>query len=201
MRVALIGMGNLVRERVPWDDLDVQIWGMASRPRLLAKYRRLDLAFEVHDQSIWPGVRIKGRQHVEAMSRLGCPIVTQEHIPGVAVQTEFPLQSAIDVGADLFVSSFDYMMAYAILQGATWVGCYGFPMAEDDFKHQRVGAHFWIGLAKGLGIKTHIPDSSTLLSTPYRYGGKNDPRCGAPRPAEPVRRRASAFTLEAPQGV
>lgn len=182
MRVALVGMGNLVREGVPWDDLGTEIWGLGSRPVAVGKWRRLDLAFEVHDESIWPGVSINGREHIERLNGLGCPIVTQKHIPGVAAQIPFPMAEAIDIGADLFVSSFDFMVALAILRGVSWIGCYGFPMAQDDFQGQRYGAHYWLGLAQGLGIDVHIPERSTLLRSPYRYGSKQDPRCGAPWP-------------------
>ncbi len=191
MRVALLGMGALVRDPVPWDDPDVEMWGLASRPKAVARFQRLDLAFEIHHPDMWPALGKTHEEHTAAINALGCPIVTFPRMSGIERQRPFPLADAIEIGTDLFTSSFDYMCAYAILSGAEWIGCYGFPMAQDDFREQRYGAHFWLGLAKGLGIDVVIPERSTLLHTEYRYGGSADPRCTAP----PKVQKRVAFSL------
>lgn len=72
---------------------------------------------------------------------------------------------------DYFASSFDYMVAYALLMGYKKIDFYdtGFVAKvsdkTDDF-WERCGLEYWIGRANGMGVETYIDKSCyNLLNT------------------------------------
>jgi len=62
-----------------------------------------------------------------------------------------------------FTSSFAWMMAKAINDGATKIGIYGVDLtAGKEYEYERPGAQYWIGKARELGIEVFIPPESDL---------------------------------------
>jgi hypothetical protein len=74
-------------------------------------------------------------------------------------------------GPWFFTSSLSWMFALAIHQGATEIGLWGVDMsAQEEWEFQRSGCHFFIALAREMGIKVTIPHESDLLRPPPFYG-------------------------------
>jgi hypothetical protein len=71
---------------------------------------------------------------------------------------------------DYFNSSVGFMLALAIHEGAEEIAIYGVDMrADEEYGYQRPNCEYLIGLARGKGIKVHIPDVCPLC----KY--QNDP--------------------------
>ena len=95
-------------------------------------------------------------------------------IPGSRAYPRQVIQQAFAWGGqpeELFTSSVDWMLALAIYEQVDAVGLYGIDLSEGEERTaQRVGAHYWIGVARGRGIEVIIPDNSSLCKTERLYG-------------------------------
>jgi hypothetical protein len=162
----------------PFEDEEWQIWALGNRMHSLVG-KRVTKVFEIHDDLSEHGDPVKYAQYLVAM---GLPMVVGEGFPLKAdhVRT-YPFQEAKDLwGSEYLTSSSAYMLALAILEGATHIGVYGVDMAVDNHEYfwQRPGVEAWIGFAKGRGIEVTIPDVSPVGKSDYiegrKSGGKPD---------------------------
>ena len=70
-----------------------------------------------------------------------------------------------------FTNSVSWMIALAIHKGYKEIYMYGVNMAQDqEFSHQRPSCEFFLGWARGKGIKVHLPIQSDLLMAWGIYG-------------------------------
>jgi uncharacterized protein YdbL (DUF1318 family) len=68
------------------------------------------------------------------------------------------------------------MVVHAIFEGAEEIGIYGVDLLQDEeYAYQRPGCEYWIGVARGLGIKVHVPRSCAVLKASYVYGYTEPP--------------------------
>jgi len=76
-----------------------------------------------------------------------------------------------------FASTVSYMIALAILEGATEIGLWGVDMAlsSEQYSGQRASCEWLLGVARGLGIKVTIPPEGDLLKIiePHAFGTNN----------------------------
>lgn len=104
-------------------------------------------------------------------------------LPGVAEQLGFEVPSArvfpraemVEEFGTYFTNTISWLIALAISQLAgvdgAEIGVYGVDMAVgSEFESQRPSCEYFIGLARGLGIPVHIPETSDLLKTAVLYG-------------------------------
>lgn len=167
MKVAIVGGSPLSRDLAPFDDPEWKIWVLGNQ---IDRYhgKRADLVFEVHENLSEHGDPIK---YLEFVKAFGAPMVVSETYKDWGEPYPYEEANALLEG-EYLTSSPAYMMAYAILKGATDIGIYGVEMAVDDHEYfkQRTAMYAWIGYAKGLGINIHIPDRSSLFKEPYCEG-------------------------------
>jgi hypothetical protein len=117
------------------------------------------------------------------------PFLQEDHgfpvyfFPGVAERLGFDVPNARVFPKDDLVAKFgtyftntiSWLMAMAIdqlagVEGAE-IGIYGVDMAvSGEFTSQRPSCEYFIGLATGLGIPVHIPETSDLLKAAALYG-------------------------------
>lgn len=73
----------------------------------------------------------------------------------------------------VFTSSFDFLMALAIIEGFERIEVYGFEMGSDtEYRYQREGAAYWIAQCDARGIEVVLPDNTALLKKKmYGYEG------------------------------
>jgi hypothetical protein len=90
----------------------------------------------------------------------------------VSRATPFPKDELLaEFGRYFFTSSFAWMIALAIKQGAKEIGLWGVDMAsKDEYILQRSGGQFFIQEAVRRGIIVHIPKESDLAQPPALYG-------------------------------
>lgn len=68
-------------------------------------------------------------------------------------------------------SSFDYLLALAILDRPKRIVSIGYDMSSDtEYRYQREGAAFWLGVAAGMGIEVVLPDECPMLEVDMLYG-------------------------------
>ena len=77
---------------------------------------------------------------------------------------------------DYFYSTISYMLALAIAEGFEEIGLWGIDLAHDsEYEYQKPSAEYFLGIARGQGIKIYLPEQSALLKGMYRYGYEDMP--------------------------
>lgn len=181
MKVAVVCGAPSTQHLVPHDNPDWEIWVLGNR---LDRYKgkRVTRVFEIHDGCIDE----HGPAYPQWLVGQNIPLVVGRGFPLTAehVQT-FPFEEASALfGSTYLTSSTAYMMALAILDGATEIGVYGSDMSVDDHEYfwQRPCLEAWIGFAKGRGIKVTIPEASPIGRCDYIEGADSS---GKPDFAKP----------------
>lgn len=182
-KVAIVGFASSSRLKAPYNDQSWEIWAMNQLYRFIPRATRW---WELHPHN-GPGSylldQVPGTDYMGWLSACPIPIYMVSQHPGIPNSIEFPLQSLIDefqletIRPDMrnkgyFHSSVDYMIALAISEGFEEIGVWGVDMAhETEYAYQKPSGSFWLGMAKGRGIKVTIPVESALLNNDgYRYG-------------------------------
>lgn len=152
LKVAVIGLSPTTHNLAPWDDDEWEKWGL---PWDEGYYHFMSRCFEMHD------IRLLTSEHSKRkdgyLARLGS-------LPNLYTQENYPFDAVAEtIGAYYFNSSVAYAMALAIHEGAEEIAIYGVDMkADDEYGYQKPNMEYLVGLARGKGIKVHIPDESPL---------------------------------------
>lgn len=167
-RIAVVCGAPSTQHLVPHDDPDWQIWVLGNR---LDNYKgkRVTRVFEIHDGCIDE----HGPAYPQWLVSHGIPLVVGRGFPITEHAQVFPFEAANALfGSEYLTSSTAYMMALAILEGATEIAVYGSDMSVDDHEYfwQRPCLEAWIGFAKGRGIKVTIPEASPIGKCDYVEG-------------------------------
>jgi hypothetical protein len=148
-KVTMLGTGESLQS---FTRDDGEIWGVNS---VMHKVRILDRLFFFDHYT---------KLGLENLKNCKAKIVTKEPVPGLDVEI-YPLEeiSKFCGGTDYFANSFCYMIAYAIWQGFTHIRMFGADMAtHKEAADERPGMEYWIGIARGRGIKVEISNGSKL---------------------------------------
>ncbi len=135
----------------------------------------------------YPGAR--DGTHAEWLTKQTCPIWQWETDPLIPSSRAYPIREVLNMRHPLtgellcperyMNNSISWMLALAILQGYQQIGLFGVDMAmdgvhgESEYGWQRPSVEFWIGVARGLGIKVVMPEVSEVLKCGYLYGYDN----------------------------
>jgi hypothetical protein len=189
-KVALVGFASSSKDQAPFGDTTFDIWIMNDLYRLVPRWNRL---FEMHEVE-----RIKmdkergtlsaeGTEHWKHLCSLPgpdsdqfCPVYTQEKLAEIPASVALPVEEMVgELGDRYFTSTPAYMMALAILDGYEEVHLYGIDLLEEsEYQYQRPCLEYWLGVARGRGIKVYIPKQSALLKANYVYGFSYPPEPG-----------------------
>lgn len=174
-KICILGSAESTKDLAPFDDPSWEIWGLAWR---FFDHPRMDACFEVHDEYQWPRYvkpEIYGSWLKDPKTDEGkevpvylLPSVQQRYKKCKA----YPVDKAAELmGRNYFTSSFSYMLALAILEGATEIAIYGVDLVVgEEYEYQRPAAEFLLGMAQAKGIKLTIPSTSSLLKSSFVYG-------------------------------
>lgn len=169
LKVALIGTAPSSRMLAPFNDPTWQIW--ACSPGNQNTLPRVDVWFELHGNLHWPENAAYGLPYIEWLKTLRIPIYmqNQNYVPNAVV---FPKDDMVrEFGRDFFTSSFSWMMALAIHNGAKEIALFGIDMASrDEYILQRPGFYFFKHIAEQRGIKVSAPHESDIMQPPGLYG-------------------------------
>lgn len=150
MKVALIGGSPSGDGIEPRPDFEVWVHGN----QLDRRQGRVDRIFEIHDDlSEHPS------GYAKYLVDQGKPLVVGRKFPirGEGIRT-FPFSEANEMMGQHLTSTPAYMMALALLEGASEIEIIGVDMAVDDHEYfyQRPTMYAWIAFAKARGVKIYI---------------------------------------------
>jgi len=169
MKIALIGSAPSSARLAPYADPEWKIW--ACSPGSIQYFKRTpDAFFELHrwePERSWFCINYR-----TWLANATCPVYMIDPIQAVPASIAYPKDEMVrKFGPWFFTSSLSWMFALAIHQGATEIGLWGVDMsAQEEWEFQRSGCHFFIALAREMGIKVTIPHESDLLRPPPFYG-------------------------------
>ena len=159
----------------PWLDDSWELWGHATARLFYA--RAMDRYFDLHPKSCWTRGGKKGDMYPQWLARQTTPIYMQQRYAEVPASLEYPrrrVQQEFSYahGRRYFTNHTAWMIALAILEGATTIGLWGINYAiESEYIRQRGSAEYWLGVLDGRDIKTVLPEQCSLLRDPVELYG------------------------------
>lgn len=169
LKIALIGTAPSSRLLAPYNDPSWQIW--VCSPGNMNALPRADRWFEIHGSLLWPENQHYGIPYIEFLKKLTIPVYMQDqrYCPNAL---PYPKDEMVkEFGPYYFTSSFAWMLAMAIHEGASEIALYGIDMASrDEYILQRPGAYYFFNEARKRGIKISAPYESDIMQPPGLYG-------------------------------
>jgi len=162
---------NIIGKGPGWDlapkqneNKEKALWGVNE---LIVSKRDLSLIFDMHDHRKHFEIS-KWKRAVEIINELQVPFISVMGYPQIPTSESYPIEEiskAFDT--DYFTNTIDYMLAYAIWEGATVINMYGVDMmVSSEYAYEKPGVEFWVGFAKGRGIKVNnFGRHSTILKS------------------------------------
>ena len=165
MNVAIVGLSQSGRDSIPFNQDGWEVWGM---PQDNEHWVRFDRVFDPHNPI--EVLEAVGEKHIERLQDIDSVLYMQ--YPGIEHATPYPFDK---VGTKYMSSTIGYMLALAIAENVDEIMLIGVDMADDtEYRHQRANCEYFIGFARGKGIKVTIPDESPVC----KYQGEFDGRYG-----------------------
>ena len=151
--VTLLGTGPTAVQ-CPYDDSCGEIWGVNGAYQLkntdphAKDIFRMDKLFLTHTLFREEGVM---NFDVEAMGKLGCPIISLHRIRWLKTQLYPYKRITKKFGTEFFTSSIGYMLAYALDKKYTNLKLYGIDMVtRHEYWLEKGGVEFWLGYHMGI---------------------------------------------------
>lgn len=169
LKIALIGTAPSSRMLAPYSDPSWTIW--ACSPGNMGILPRVDSWFEIHGNLMWPENKHYGEPYLKWLNEQTFPVYmqSQEFVPRAIPLPKKELVK--EFGPYFFTSSFAWMMALAMYQGAKEVSLFGIDMASrDEYILQRPGAYYFFEEGKKRGVKMAAPYESDIMQPPGLYG-------------------------------
>lgn len=166
LKIAICGTSQTTRHLAPYDDESWEIWTLGANYKHAPRISR---HFEMHD--FGEGSQRWSPEYRAWLKDCPVPIYIQaetEHCPSGQV---FPIREICAFfQTDYFTCSIAYQIAFALYLKADEIGCYGIDLAQTaEYAWQRPSVEYWIGLARGMGVKVDIPPTSDILKTAQMY--------------------------------
>jgi len=158
------------REDAPYDDPSFEMWGV-NEMHMAVEVKRLDVLFELHDYKwICEGKRYKN--HITWLrEQRKIPIMMQKHFDDIPNSIPFPRKVLEEKYGAYYTNTISWEIALAMHIGVEEIHIYGVNMATDiEYQSQRPSCEYFIGYARGMGIKVYVPPESDLLKCFYSYG-------------------------------
>lgn len=183
--IALVGRAPGTRHWIARLPEDVPIYSIAACWNIIP--REMTACVEIHYQWWFSHPRYAPKMYEWMQQPHPFPIYTQEVYTDVPSSVAYPFADVLALanvkrcaGADwqetinqYFTSSYDYLIGLAILHNPRRIISVGYDMASDtEYRYQREGGAFWLGVAAGRGIEVVIPEECPMLrGMLYGYGG------------------------------
>jgi hypothetical protein len=192
--VAIVGMSPTSCSLAPFDDPDVEIWGM-NESHAFKWMKRATRWFQIHNTESWHRYIAKRdvRGHADWLKKnpWDIPIYMQYQTDEIPKSIGYPLHEVVDLcfhnfwkgkkHVKYFTSTVAYQLGIAVLEGHEKdkpdvkpfdrIEIYGIDMSDDnEYVKQKACGEWWIGLAMGMGIEIYTPENCQLLHSDL-YGG------------------------------
>jgi hypothetical protein len=195
-RVAIVGFASSSRDMVPYADESFEVWSLNHAYSFI---QRWDRWFEIHPFShftrdlLRDGGPQDGKRHLEWLASEPAgkrPVYCQDTYSEIAASVKWPRDEInawfasqanghegrvpLPLGfhaGDYFTSTPAEMVAHAIYEGFEEIHLYGVDMLQsEEYFYQRSGCEYYVGFARGRGIKVYVPPQSALCKANYVYG-------------------------------
>ena len=138
---------------------DVEIWILNSR--LHETVRRFDRQFDIHIPHIYNSLRV---DYNTFLSDCGDKLYILDKCPEYPQAKVINSKKMIEKYGNYFTSSFAWILAQAIDEGYEDISLYGIDLkGKEEYENQRACIEYFIGLARGKGIKVWVHPNSKLL--------------------------------------
>ena len=183
--LAIVGSHPRVKETFDFSrDVDIWVFNEALNQE---HFTRADAVFQMHLEAIWRNPNNRNHAgHYEWLSSGDTPtIYMHAKYDDVPMSEKYPLDEIVNellqpfewiapnkTGNKYFSSTFCYALALAIYKGYESIEIHGVEMETDtEYRYQRDGVTFWIGLAVGRGI--NVKSFIKIFDFPlYGYEGE-----------------------------
>jgi hypothetical protein len=168
-KVVILGSAETWTQ-APFTDDSFEIWALND---MFSVIPRAEVWFEMHSISEIQNHICRGADvnYYDWYKHAQIPIYMQKKVVEIPYSIEYPLKEIIDLFGDYLTNTISYEIALAIYMGYEEIHLYGVNMAlSEEYMNQRPSCEYYIGIAKGMGIKIHIPKESSLLKTNFLYG-------------------------------
>lgn len=150
-----------------------ETWGIHS----LCLKREVKMVWDMHKIEINEGCEPKQQQMIiDYVNEDKVPYMTLKKHDDIPTSMAFPIE---EMELKYSESSISYMVWYAIHIGATEIDLYGILMAAfDEYHEQLKSVEYWIGYARGKGIKVTIHEPTAICKGRqglYGYDFVNEP--------------------------
>jgi hypothetical protein len=174
-KIAIIGMAPSSRGLAPYADPDWEIWTLSTAVSC-GHAPRFDRHFELHPLRWFRERADQGDEYLAWLRSIeGKPVYLQETDETIPAGVLFPKSEVVEHFGTYFTNTVSWMIAFAIAEGATTIGVWGVDMAQNaEYANQRPSCEFFLGWARGAGIKVYIPEQADLLKCPGLYGFDTD---------------------------
>lgn len=179
-KVCLVGSASSTLDNTPWKDESFEMWVLGWRQAPRAERR-----FDVHPGNFDKENRRRVPKDYEKnlAECKNCTVYLVDRHPEIPNSVRYPIEKVLEFFGTMldgyaakpyFASSVAYMIAMAILENVDEIHLYGLDFIEDgEYTHQRPNMEYFIGIARGRGIKVFIPERSALCEFEYVYGYQN----------------------------
>lgn len=184
-KVAILGF-TPHRDMAPFDNPEFEIWTVNNLYKFVP---RTDRIFQIHHPRhlVAPHHGQDGQEQVEFLRTTEIPVYMQEHYEDIPASVRFPIEELSlafgvnrpdgSVEPGYWTNSISFMIALAIHEGFEEIHVYGVDMAVGtEYEHQRPSCEYFIGIARGRGIKVVLPAESDLLKARFIYGYQEEQR-------------------------
>ena len=172
-KVAIVGF-TPSRSEAPYPNPDYEIWALND---LFEAIPRCDRLFQIHSRASLDTYTTRGEKasYIERLRDIKVPIYMVEKHEDIPNSVAYPIDKMVAEFGPYFTNTISYMLALAIWEGFREIHVYGVDMAVgSEYAHQRPSCEYFLGIAKGRGIKLHIPYQSDLLKARFLYGFQED---------------------------
>ena len=217
-RIAIVGTAPTWKD-VPWDDPTLEVWCLndmwvMNLPRADRWYdlhpfhkmifREKDQPINQHD--VPAGYFVRPAGHLEWLKKQTIPVYVQDAAQlGSPSAKTFPRAAILERFGPHFASTPAWMIAHALMEGATEIHIYGIHLATEwEYVRQKPNLLFFIGLAAAMGCKLVLPRGCPLLAETHQYAYETDPdvtKVALQRKGQRLRLEAETLVKRKKQGV
>jgi len=183
--VAFVGMAPTTCSLAPYDDENVEIWGV-NEEHHYSWLKRWDRWFQMHERKYFTRIYdVRGLQdhYIWLQEKHGKPVYMQHVYEEIPDSVEYPLGQMIDrffgkvrkgdAKLKYFTSTMPFMSALALYEDFDRIEIYGMEMSgADEYVKQRPCGEFWLGMILGMGKELYLPEGCQMLAGKlYGYQG------------------------------
>lgn len=175
-KIVLLGSAPSSVRLAPCSSTEWEIWGCSPGAYPHVSPTRPNAWFETHRwEPPWGYTGEKTwftKDYIAFLAGLKCPVYMIEPVKEIPTSVAYPKDAMLEkFGPWFFGSTLSWMFALAITSGATHIHLCGVDMsATEEWAFQRSGCHYFISIARAMGIVVTTPPESDLLRPPPLYG-------------------------------